>query len=816
MREQANQIAVEERRKKQKREARAYDRSCRSPPLSPVRRRAQLSPPMSPRARFSPPMSPTSLARRRSSFTVREYPGRAADIVFAEWFAGLGLMTRWGLTAAKGLAASASVVGFTEVDPVASRLLGDTFGQDIPIKNAYEIPDLGFAHMVFCGFPCKGTSTMSRTLGREREALDNGQSGLVFKFFHALRRTPPQARPRMLLLENVRGILSARHDGVKGRFMRWLIGQLQDLGYVGEWSLFSSGDTRMSGDRVFIQCRQLGINGQASLLHMRYEMDPGMDISEGFGFVLNKPDAEPMRGRLPCVTSGAKTCFVYADATGYKCWALGIEHLAELFTLEGDDMECGALASKQQELLANACRPVGKSIVDKMVRCHLGKDLSFHYPPGAEPYQTPDEPDAMPSSGYWGLDDDSVMVYKSKRVYHFPTRLSSPDNTTVAWARSLSRNAEVLTKEDIMEYMSRFLKHSSREKRLSSKCVAFLAAIHMAAHPKGSILCSKTWVTFTRDVDKWRGRVRFDPVHGKLPHVMEAKGASKAETRVLFVMRDDTRGYAWNRSGLTEVTVKGKFLAVRDDVESLFVSPDSVDDANGGDESEDTEAHEEEEENVVVEAAGALVRLDGGDSDDDFYVKPVDAKSPLPFNQDSSDDDDETEAEEEEEEEEDSAVSETDAAPNRGSTRAARAAKSPTNRRERRYVTRAPYCFMGPADDGMPTQTSRGLGYEMSIRNKRRHVFDLERLHSQYPAVGDMEEVWKHIREHNNSYTREPDDTTEMVGGHFHDRYNRGTKPRPAPVTCGKCAGIFALHAIVKGDTEKAVETVKNYKPDPR
>lgn len=77
------------------------------------------------------------------------------------------------------------------------------------------------------GFPCQDLSVAGK-----REGLSGARSGL---FFH-LARVVEEARPRLLVWENVPGLLSSD----TGNAMRTVCGELASIGYFGAWRVLDS------------------------------------------------------------------------------------------------------------------------------------------------------------------------------------------------------------------------------------------------------------------------------------------------------------------------------------------------------------------------------------------------------------------------------------------------------------------------------------------------------------------------------------------------------------------------------------------------
>jgi site-specific DNA-cytosine methylase len=129
-----------------------------------------------------------------------------------------------------------------EWDKYASQIYKKHFGEcdtsDITTVRTDEIPD----HDLLCaGFPCQSFSIAGKRLG-----FDDTRGTLFFE----IARILADKRPRYLLLENVRGLLS--HD--KGQTFKTIIGVLTDLGYSLEWQVLNSKDfgVPQNRERIFI------------------------------------------------------------------------------------------------------------------------------------------------------------------------------------------------------------------------------------------------------------------------------------------------------------------------------------------------------------------------------------------------------------------------------------------------------------------------------------------------------------------------------------------------------------------------------------
>ena len=129
-----------------------------------------------------------------------------------------------------------------EWDKYASQVYKKHYGEidtrDITTVKAEEIPD----HDLLCaGFPCQAFSIAGR-----RKGFDDTRGTLFFD----IARIASEKRPRYLLLENVKGLLS--HD--KGKTFSTILGVLSDLGYECEWQVLNSKHfgVPQNRERVFI------------------------------------------------------------------------------------------------------------------------------------------------------------------------------------------------------------------------------------------------------------------------------------------------------------------------------------------------------------------------------------------------------------------------------------------------------------------------------------------------------------------------------------------------------------------------------------
>lgn len=134
-------------------------------------------------------------------------------------------------------------VGFSEVDKYAIKIYKHhypdriNFG-DIKKIEAESLPDFD----LFCGgFPCQDVS-----IAGKRKGLCGARSGLFFEIVRIVR----EKRPRLVFLENVKGLLSSNNGW---DFARILV-ELDGAGYDAEWQVLNSKNfgVPQNRERVFI------------------------------------------------------------------------------------------------------------------------------------------------------------------------------------------------------------------------------------------------------------------------------------------------------------------------------------------------------------------------------------------------------------------------------------------------------------------------------------------------------------------------------------------------------------------------------------
>lgn len=141
--------------------------------------------------------------------------------------------------------ASFKSIGFCEIDPYSRNLYKAYFNTngELEIYDATkikteELPDFD---ILVGGFPCQAFS-----IAGKRQGFKDDRGNLIFEIIRICK----EKRPRYILLENVKGLLS--HND--GKTFQTIIGLLTGIGYRVEWQLLNSKDfgVPQNRERVFI------------------------------------------------------------------------------------------------------------------------------------------------------------------------------------------------------------------------------------------------------------------------------------------------------------------------------------------------------------------------------------------------------------------------------------------------------------------------------------------------------------------------------------------------------------------------------------
>ena len=144
-------------------------------------------------------------------------------------------------------------VGYSEIDKYAIQVYQKHFPDhknygDITKIHPQDIPDFD---LLVGGFPCQAFS-----IAGKRAGFEDTRGTLIFDVLRILK----EKHPRLVLLENVKGLLS--HDG--GRTFKTIITSLAELGYAVEWQVLNAKNfgVPQNRERVFIIGHLGGFGGR--------------------------------------------------------------------------------------------------------------------------------------------------------------------------------------------------------------------------------------------------------------------------------------------------------------------------------------------------------------------------------------------------------------------------------------------------------------------------------------------------------------------------------------------------------------------------
>ena len=134
------------------------------------------------------------------------------------------------------------IIAACEIDKYARTVYARHFPR-VPIyKDATKLTgeEFGEIDIICAGFPCQTFSIAGKRLG-----FEESRGTLFFE----IARLARQKRPRLLLLENVKGLLS--HD--RGKTFANILATLDELGYDAEWQVLNSKYfVPQNRERIFI------------------------------------------------------------------------------------------------------------------------------------------------------------------------------------------------------------------------------------------------------------------------------------------------------------------------------------------------------------------------------------------------------------------------------------------------------------------------------------------------------------------------------------------------------------------------------------
>ena len=220
------------------------------------------------------------------------------------------------------------------------------------------------------GFPCQAFSIAGK---------QQGFSDTRGTLFFDIARICAEKRPRYLVLENVKGLLS--HDG--GQTFQTILRVLADLGYRVEWQVLNSKNfgVPQNRERVFI----VGYLGERS----GQEIFPLTTYSQSASVValqqLNK--AESQGNRIYDSSGLATTLASQAGGLGAKTGLYQIDTQVRRLTptecerLQGfpDGWTAGLSDTQRYKTLGNAVTvPVVTAVINQLVKTFINDKASTH------------------------------------------------------------------------------------------------------------------------------------------------------------------------------------------------------------------------------------------------------------------------------------------------------------------------------------------------------------------------------------------------------------------------------------------------------
>lgn len=179
------------------------------------------------------------------------------EIKYFSMFTGVGGF-ELGFEKAKGKF-KFKCIGFSEIDKFACRVLKYKFPNvenygDVSKIDPHKLPDFG---LLCGGFPCQAFSFAGK-----RKGFKDTRGTLFFEIARIIRAK----RPKVVLLENVKGLLN--HE--KGKTYRVIVQTLAGLGYDVQWMVLNSKffGVPQNRQRVFI-IASLGENRRPQILPFR-------------------------------------------------------------------------------------------------------------------------------------------------------------------------------------------------------------------------------------------------------------------------------------------------------------------------------------------------------------------------------------------------------------------------------------------------------------------------------------------------------------------------------------------------------------------
>jgi len=160
-------------------------------------------------------------------------------VKYIELFGGIGGF-RKGIEQA---GADWECVWYNDIDKYATQIYNKNFSENWEPRDIRDVAaeEISGFNLLCAGFPCQSFSVAGK-----RRGMEDTRGTLFFEICRLLKHH----RPKILFLENVRGLLS--HD--KGHTFGIILESLGDLGYDVEWQVLNSKNfgVPQNRERVFI------------------------------------------------------------------------------------------------------------------------------------------------------------------------------------------------------------------------------------------------------------------------------------------------------------------------------------------------------------------------------------------------------------------------------------------------------------------------------------------------------------------------------------------------------------------------------------
>jgi len=220
---------------------------------------------------------------------------RDEKIRFIDMFGGIGGF-RYGLEQASDMF---ECVWYCDIDKYAVQTYNKNFGENYESTDIREvkIEDIPEFDMLCAGFPCQAFS-----IAGKRRGFEDTRGTLFFEITRIIK----SKRPKVLFLENVKGLLN--HD--KGETFRVIIQTLDELGYDLEWQMLNSKHfgVPQNRERVYI-VGYLGEECGQKIFPIKKETEGTLITSHRIegrtpsGISKQSDRMYSIRGVSPCLTS---------------------------------------------------------------------------------------------------------------------------------------------------------------------------------------------------------------------------------------------------------------------------------------------------------------------------------------------------------------------------------------------------------------------------------------------------------------------------------------------------------------------------------